>query len=112
MKFVLFFYYVARPTSSLMATNLIFLYSKIIILHGVWLYAMEYKWKCKMMYRYRHDTNVVVGHTQISKFCRFLPPSSMFHRARLFQELEDVMSCRLMDEEGFVVYMVIEAEAQ
>ena len=46
-------------------------------------------------------TNVMVGHTQVYMS---VPPLSTFHHDGL------LLSCRLMDEGGFVVYMVIEVE--
>ena len=35
-------------------------------------YAMVYKCKCRMVCRYKHDTNVMVRHTQVNKFTSLL----------------------------------------
>ena len=48
-----------------MTTNLFFFIFKNN--NFAWCYAMEYK----VVYRHRHNTNVIVEHTQISEFCKF-----------------------------------------
>ena len=42
-----------------------FFYSKIMICK---VYSMEYKCKCKMVCRYKHNTNVMVRYAQVNKF--------------------------------------------